>query len=74
MPVRKFHSVEQMEPTVWHDPDDPALPRAIAATWALADRMCPRRFPPGVRRYRTIEEANRQREAWEAEAVRRLRK
>lgn len=56
MPVRKFRSVEQMKQPRWHQPGDAALYRAIAMTWDLARRTNPRRFPPGVRKYRSIEE------------------
>jgi hypothetical protein len=43
-------------------------PRRIAAVWRLAARLAPQRFPPGVYRHRSIEEANRQAEEWEATA------
>ena len=56
MPVRKFRSVEAMEPAPWRRPGDPALFRAIAAVWDFGDRTLPRDFPPGVFRYRSIGE------------------
>ena len=59
MPVRKFRSVEAMEPAPWRRPGDPALFRAIAAVWDFGDRTRPHRFPPGVFRYRSIEEMKR---------------
>ena len=59
MPVRKFRSVEAMEPAPWRQPGDPALFRAIAAVWDFGDRTLPRRSPPGVFRYRSIEEMKR---------------
>ena len=64
MPVRKFRSVAEMDAASWRAQDDPELWRAIAYTWALAERLCPRRFPPGVYKHRNIEELNRQTEAW----------
>ena len=45
--------------------------KAIATDWELSERLCPPRLPPGVFKHRTIEDANRQTEAWEAEGVRR---
>jgi hypothetical protein len=33
--------------------------------WRFAAETCPRRFPPGVYRHRSIEEAKRQREVWD---------
>jgi len=59
MPVRKFRSVEEMEPAPWRRPGDPALFRAIAAVWEFGNRTRPRRFPPGVFRYRSVEEMKR---------------
>jgi hypothetical protein len=64
MPVRKFRSLEDMEDSLWREPG-PELWRAIASVWRFADRTCPKRFPPGVYRHRSIEDAQRQREAWE---------
>lgn len=64
MPVRKFRSVAEMDAASWRAPDDPDLWRAIAATWALADRLYPTRFPAGVYKHPNIESLNRQTEAW----------
>jgi hypothetical protein len=55
MPVRKFRSVEEMNQPVWRTPGDEALYRTIAGVWATGMRLRPRTFPPGVRRYRSIE-------------------
>jgi len=65
MPVRKFRSLQAMEDSLWREPGDPQLWRAIAAVWTFAARTCPARFPPGVYRHRSIEEAQRQRDLWE---------
>ena len=67
MPFKKLKSLEHAEEQCWLDPDDPLLPRRITAVWQLAHRLSSRRFPPGVRRYRSIDEANRQVEVWESE-------
>lgn len=64
MGVRKFRDVSEMEDTLWRLPGDPELLRAIASTWAFADRILPRRFPPGVYRHRSIEEAKELKEQW----------
>jgi len=56
MPVRKFRNVEELNQPIWRRPGDPALFRAIAAVWAFARSTRPRRFPPGVRKFRSIEE------------------
>ena len=69
MPIRKFRSVADMECDLWRDPDDPDLRRAIAGVWELAARTSRLRFPPGVYKHRSIEESDRQREAWEAASL-----
>ena len=38
MPIYKFRHVADMKDTAWRQPGDPALFRAIRATWTLADR------------------------------------
>ena len=62
MPVRKFRSLEEMNQLTWRQPGDPMLYRAIAGVWELARRTNPRRFPPGVWKYRSVEEMSRARE------------
>ena len=45
MGVRKFRDVSEMEDTLWRVPGDPELLRAIASTWAFADRVLPATRP-----------------------------
>ena len=73
MPVRKFRSVEEMPGPARYLPGDPALFRAIAGVWTFGARANPRRFPPGVHRYHSIDEMNRAQERWDAEHVAQLR-
>jgi len=70
MPVRKFRSLEAMEDSLWREPGDPGLWRAIDRVWRFAAETFPRRFPPGVYRHHSIEEAKQQREVWEEESFR----
>ena len=56
MPVRKFRTVDELNQPIWRLPGDPALYRTIASLWEVAQATRPRRFPPGVRRFRTIAE------------------
>ncbi|MEO6327012.1 MAG: hypothetical protein ABIT01_20500 [Thermoanaerobaculia bacterium] len=63
MPVRKFRDVSEMEDT-WREPGDPALFRAIESVWDFAERTCPMRFPPGVYKHRSIEDAQALVEVW----------
>ena|ERR1700688_245313 len=65
MPLRKFRSLEAMEDSLWREPGDPALWRAIGRVWRFAAETCPRRLPSGVYRHRSIEEAKQLREVWE---------
>jgi hypothetical protein len=65
MPVRKIRNLQEMEDSLWREPGAPDLWRAIDAVWKFAERTCPQRFPPGVYRHRTIEDAQRQRDLWE---------
>ncbi|TMQ04200.1 MAG: hypothetical protein E6J90_52075 [Deltaproteobacteria bacterium] len=65
MPVRKFRDVSEMEDTLWYERTDPELPRAIARVWDFAARICPREFPRGVHKYRSIEEADADCDRWD---------
>ena len=65
MPVRRLRSLDEAEQSVWLHRDDPRLWPAVKTVWELADRVCSRRFPPGVYKHRTIGDVNRQSDAWE---------
>ena len=72
MPVKKFRNLQEMEDSLWRQPGDPRLFQAIASVWRFAAQTCPKRFPPGVYKHRTIEDAKRQRDVWEEENFRAL--
>lgn len=65
MGVKKFRSVDEMENAIWREPGDPTLWKAIEAVWDFAERTVGARFPPGVYKHRTIEEAKELRERWD---------
>jgi len=65
MPVYKYRDIAEMPDRSWCQPGDPALFRAIRATWDLARRTTLPRFPPGVYRHRSIDSAEALREDWE---------
>ena len=65
MPVRKYRSVEEMPQAALRPPLDPANLRLACDLSEMASRLAPRRFPPGVHRYRSIAMANAQRAVWE---------
>jgi len=73
VPVQRFHSFEDARRALWVDPKDPALLERIAKLWSLSSRLVPRHIPRGLRRFRTIEEANRERDAWVQRRIDRLR-
>jgi hypothetical protein len=56
MPVRKFRSAEEMNQALWRQPGDPALARALGVDLEFGRRLGPQRFPPGVHKFRSIEE------------------
>ena len=57
MTVRRYRSVEDM-PRPWRSADDPGNLRAVAEMLALHRRLIPAGQPkPGVRRYRSAQEA-----------------
>lgn len=61
MTVQRYRSVEEMPPP-WRHPDDPQNLRAVARMLALYRIMNPNApAPRGVRRFRTIQEANAER-------------
>lgn len=77
MPVKKYRRVEDMpDAALKYDAGDPRIPHALRHLWRLSEALlypvgtC---IPRGVRKYRSIEEANADREAWEQERVDRLR-
>lgn len=70
MPLRKFRSVEEMEPGPWLPAGSPALARAIRGVWAFGTRTLRPQFPPGLHRHRSFEDAQEMDEAWERERFR----
>ncbi len=69
MPVRKYRDVSEMPDEVWHEPGSPGLLAAIHEVWAFAAATCPRQFPHGVYKHRSLEEAEAQRERWAREGL-----
>jgi hypothetical protein len=54
--------------------DDPDLASRIRRLWAISSRLVPLGMPRGVRKFRNIEDANREREAWVERRVRAVRR
>jgi hypothetical protein len=74
MPIERFQSFDAARRALWLDGDDPALPDRLRRHWAFARRLNAFPAPLGVRKFRSIEEANADRDAWIRERVERLRR
>lgn len=77
MPFKKFRSVEEMDAAarrdLWCEQPDAACFERIGRLWERSARLSPRKFPKGVVKYRSLEEAEADRERLITEHVRRLR-
>lgn len=65
MPVKKFHDISQMKRSAYRV-GSPELVAVTRRVWALSNKICPLRFPPGVYKHRSIEDAERLRKEWQA--------
>lgn len=77
MPVWKYRRVEDMPDTALkHNAGDPEIPPKIRLLWRMSESLlapvgtC---IPRGVRKYRSIEDAQADRDRWEQDRVNRLR-
>lgn len=70
MPVKKYRSVMEMPEVAPREPHDPENLRIACELSELAYALNPWRFEPGVRKFRSIEEASRHRQEWERRQVR----
>ena len=70
MPVRKYRSVEEMPGARPLRPLDPDNLRIACELSELAYALHPWHFEPGVRKFRSIEEASHHRWEWEKQQVR----
>lgn len=73
MPVERYHDVADMPPPARLDPKDPSTWARIRELWSFGTRRLPPLFPPGVTRFRTIEDLQAAREAATLERMRRMR-
>jgi len=67
MPVYRFHSFEEARVALWASPDDPRLPNRIRSWWRSCARRAVTHSPRGLRKFRTIDEANAEQKAWVVE-------
>jgi hypothetical protein len=66
MPVRKFRSVAEIPPPPPLPPLDPRNLKLACDLSTTASRLRPLRFPAGVHKHRSLDEALRQRRTWGA--------
>lgn len=57
MPIYKYRSFEEAREALWVDEVDDACLKRIADLWAMSEALYPRRYKPGVYKYRSIKEA-----------------
>jgi len=64
MSLQKYKSFSEAEQALWCFKPDEKYFKQIKELFKLANRLCPPNFPRGVFKYRTIEEANKDKEEW----------
>lgn len=70
MPLQRFRDFDEARRALWSGREDPGLASRIRSLWAFARRLAPGSAPRGIRRFRTLEEANRHRDEWIEHRVR----
>ena len=73
MSLQRFRDFESARDALWIPPGDPRLIPRIRSLWTFARRLAPGIAPRGIRRFRTLEEADRDRDAWIESRARTLR-
>ncbi len=74
MPVYKYKSFEDAERALWNFHPDAAYYKKVAELWNFANKLHPITYPRGVFKFRTLEEANEQRNKWELEFAKNLQR
>ncbi len=74
MPVYKYKSFEEAERALWNFHPDAAYYKKVAELWNFANKLRPIKYPRGVFKFRTIAEANRQRDEWELQFAKDLQR
>lgn len=64
MSLERFRDMEEARQALWIGPGDAGLAPRIRRLWAFAARLAPGAAPRGLRRFRTLGEANRDRDDW----------
>lgn len=72
MPVYKYKTFAKAERAFWNYNLDEAYFKRVAELWTFANKLSSIAYPRGIFKYRSIEEANKQREEWELAFAREL--
>jgi len=65
VPVVRYQTLDEAHRDLWCFHPDEEYDRKVARLWRLANSLRPARYPHGVFRFRSLEEANR----WEREII-----
>lgn len=74
MPVQKFRTFEEARRALWRKSSDPELPMIIRALWRRSALFAPPVARPGVQKFRSVEEANRERDQVTTDRIARLQR
>lgn len=62
MPVQRFRDLDEARRALWGGEDNTTLSARIRRLWHFTGRLARPTVPRGIRRFRTIEEANEERD------------
>lgn len=74
MPVYKYKTFEEAERALWNFHPDKEYYKRVAELWDFADKLNPIKYPSGIFKFKTLEEANRHREEIELAHAKKIRR
>lgn len=72
MPIYKYKSFEEAEKALWNIKPDANYFERVSELWEFADKLNPIKYPQGIFKFKTIEQANQHRDAIEIAHARKL--
>ena len=64
MPIQRFRTFDEARRALWVDSHDAGLANRIRRLWDFARRLSPGSPVRGLRKFRTLDEARRERDEW----------
>jgi hypothetical protein len=65
MPIQKFNSISGISNRKWFQPGTPAFTNVLRSVFWMAKKFAPpQNFPPGVHKFRDIEQSQKQKRVW----------